>query len=84
MIQMVKNLSARPVSSPGSGRSPGEGKTTHSSILAQRMPWTEAPGGLKSMTSLADHFAAHINKLVIHLSALEEIMSQFHVVDGRS
>lgn len=33
------------------------------------MPWTEAPGGLKSMTSLADHVTAHISKLVIHLSA---------------
>ena len=58
--------------------------TTHSSILAQRMPWTEEPGGLKSMTSLAGHFTAHLCKLVIHLSALEEIMSQFDVVDGRS
>jgi len=25
---------------PGFGRSPGEGKTTHSSILAWRIPWT--------------------------------------------
>ena len=33
---------------PGWGRSPGEGKTTHSSILAWRIPWTEEPGGLPS------------------------------------
>ena len=26
-----------------------EGMTTHSSILAWRIPWTEEPGGLKSM-----------------------------------
>jgi len=26
-----------------------EGKATHSSILAWRIPWTEEPGGLKSM-----------------------------------
>ena len=26
-----------------------KGKTTHSSILAWRMPWTEEPGGLQSM-----------------------------------
>ena len=28
---------------PGSGGSPGEGMATHSSILAQRIPWTEEP-----------------------------------------
>ena len=26
-----------------------EGMTTHSSILAWRLPWTEEPGGLQSM-----------------------------------
>ena len=31
---------------PGSGRSPGEGNATHSSILAWEIPWTEEPGGL--------------------------------------
>ena len=35
-----------PGSIPGSGRSPGEGMVTHSSILAWRIPWTEEPGGL--------------------------------------
>ena len=38
-------------STPGWGRSPGEGMTTHSSILAWRIPWTEEPGGLQSMGS---------------------------------
>ena len=33
-----------PGSIPGSGRSPGEGMATHSSILAWRIPWTEEPG----------------------------------------
>ena len=28
-----------------------EGKTTLSSILARRIPWTEEPGGLQSMES---------------------------------
>ena len=28
-----------------------EGITTHSSILAWRIPWTEDPGGLQSMWS---------------------------------
>ena len=36
---------------PGSGRSPGGGKATRSSILAWRIPWTDEPGGLQSMGS---------------------------------
>ena len=36
---------------PGSGRSPGEGRGNHSSILAWRIPWTKEPGGLQSMGS---------------------------------
>ena len=36
---------------PGSGRSLEKGLTTHSSILAWRIPWTEEPGGLQSMGS---------------------------------
>ena len=34
---------------PKSGKSLEEGKATHSSILAQRIPWTEEPGRLQSM-----------------------------------
>ena len=43
-----------PGSIPALGRSPGEGNgmTSHSSILAWRIPWTEEPGGLQSMGSL--------------------------------
>ena len=36
-------------STPGPGRSPGEGMATHSSVLAWRIPWTEDPGGLQSI-----------------------------------
>ena len=36
---------------PGSGRFPGVGMATHSSILAWRSPWTEEPGGLQSTES---------------------------------
>ena len=36
---------------PGSGRSPGEGNATHSSILSWEIPWTEEPGGLQFMES---------------------------------
>ena len=28
-----------------------EGMATHSSIIAQRIPWTEEPGGLQSIGS---------------------------------
>ena len=36
---------------PGSRRSLEEGTATHSSILAWSIPWTEEPGGLRSMRS---------------------------------
>ena len=54
---VVKNLPAcagnvrDPGSIPGSGRSPGGGRATHSSILAWRIPWTVEPGGLQSVGS---------------------------------
>ena len=54
MAQMVKNL---PVTRETQVRSLGwedaleRGMTTHSSILAWRIPWTEEPGGLHSMES---------------------------------
>ena len=31
---------------PGSGRGPGAGRASHSSVLAWSIPWTEEPGGL--------------------------------------
>ena len=54
---MVKNLPASTGdigdagSIPGSGRFPGGGMATCSSILAGRIPRTEEPGGLHSMES---------------------------------
>ena len=46
---LVNAGDARNVGSiPGSGRSPGEGMTTHSSILAWKIPRTEKPGTLQS------------------------------------
>ena len=36
---------------PESGRSPGEGNSNPSSILAWRIPWAEEPGGLQSTGS---------------------------------
>ena len=57
MAKTVKNLLANTGdtrdmgSTPGSGRSPGEGMANQSSILAWEIPWTEEPGGLQSMGS---------------------------------
>ena len=51
---VVKNLpsNAGDVGSmPGLRRSPGEGNSNHSSILAWEMLWREEPGGLQSMGS---------------------------------
>jgi len=42
---------------PGLGRSPGEGKATHSSILARRIPWIIVHGVAKNRTQLSNfHF----------------------------
>ena len=46
---MVKNLSTSAGSIPGSGRSPGEGNGTHSSIFAWEISWAGEPGRLQSM-----------------------------------
>ena len=55
MVLVVKNLPANAGdireagSIPGSGRSPGGGHATYSSIPAWRIPWTKEPGRLQSM-----------------------------------
>ena len=57
MVLVVKNppASAGDVkeggSIPRSGRSPGGGHATYSSILGWRIPWTEERGGLQSIGS---------------------------------
>ena len=59
-VLVVKNLPANAGdirdagSIPGSWRSPGGGMSTHSSILAWRISWTEDPGGLQSVVSQRD------------------------------
>ena len=52
MAQTVKNPPAvreTQVRSLGGEDALGEGKATHSSVLAWSIPWTEEPGGLQSM-----------------------------------
>ena len=54
VAQMVKNLPAMQETRVGllGQEDPLEkGMSTHSSILARRIPWTEEPGGLPSMGS---------------------------------
>ena len=54
VAQMIKNLPAMQetwIRSLGQKDPPEEGMTTHSNILAKRIPWTEEPGWLKSMGS---------------------------------
>ena len=49
---------------PVSGRAPGGGNTTRSSVLAWKIPWTEEPCGLESMgLQRATHDRAHTHKL---------------------
>ena len=54
---VVKNLPANAGdtkdmgSIPGSGRSPGEVNSNHSSVLAWEILWTEEPGGLQTLGS---------------------------------
>ena len=60
---------------PGSGRSPGGGNATHSSILAWRIPWTEEPGELQSKgsqnswTQLSDWVHTHSSFIAQNLWA---------------
>ena len=54
VAQMVKNLPAMRetwVQSLGQEYPPEKGTTTHSSILAWKIPWKEEPGGLQSIGS---------------------------------
>ena len=54
MVQMVKNLPAMQeprVQSLGQEDPLKEGMATHSSIFAQKIPWTEEPGRLQSLGS---------------------------------
>ena len=54
VAQMIKNLPTMQetcVGSLGQEYPLQTGVTTHSSILAWRIPWTEEPGGLQSMGS---------------------------------
>ena len=44
----MQEIQETQVQSLGHGPSPGGGNSNHSSVLAQKIPWTEEPGGLQS------------------------------------
>jgi len=51
-----------------------KGMATHSSVLAWRIPWTEEPGGLQSMSCQESNT---IDWLTLSLSLFAEILHQF-------
>ena len=51
----------------------GKGMVTHSSILTWRIPWTEEPGGLQSMTEWLNTMF----KELVSLSSLDPKLSTF-------
>ena len=48
-LPLVQELQETPLQSLGREDPLEEGRTAHPSLLAWRIPWTEAPGGLQSM-----------------------------------
>ena len=51
-----------------------EGMAAYSSILAQRIPWAEEPGGLQSMesdtTEATQHTHTHIMEIICDITIL--------------
>ena len=55
---------ADPSSTPGWDNTLEKGMVTHSNILAQRIPWTEEPGGLQSILKELDTTEAILFPLI--------------------
>ena len=56
---------------PGMGRPPGEGKASHFSILAWKIPWTEEPGCSESMqlqSRMTEQLNTHTYKYIIQVA----------------
>ena len=67
MTQMVKNLPTMKeiwIRSLGGEDPLEEGMATHSSIPAQRIPWTEEPNGLQSMGSQSQIRLSNLTLLI--------------------
>ena len=79
MVKILPTNAGDVGSIPGLGRSPGELKTTHSSILAWKIPWTEKPGRLRSMGSqIAEHDwpIEHVHSVVRQISRAYSSMEE--------
>ena len=74
MVQTVKNLPAvleTPLRSPGWEDPLEKGMTTHSSVLAWNIPWTEEPGRLQSTGSQeSDRTERLTRNIVIHVTII--------------
>ena len=68
---------------PGSERSPGEGKATHSSILAWRIPWTEEPSGYSPWGHKESAMTEWLT-FSLSLSRLTETSSSTQLIQVRS
>ena len=68
---------------PGSERSPGEGKATHSSILAWRIPWTEEPSGYSTWGHKESAMTEWLT-FSLSLSRLTETSSSTQLIQVRS
>ena len=64
---------------PGSGRCSGGGMSTHSSMLAWRIPWTEEPGGQSriQLKKLSKH--AQLSS-PMYCSPFIEVFRQFLII----
>ena len=69
-----------PGSTPGSGRSAGEGMSILSSILAWRIPWTQEPGGLQSIGSQRVRHNWGNNTHPLELSKEQDNPSLWHFI----
>ena len=77
---VVKNPPANTGDIRDAGLIPGWGKemTTHSSILAWRIPWTEEPGGLQSIGLQSQ---TRLKQLSTHMSMRMHIHTESNEVD---
>ena len=67
---------------PGLGRSPAKGiATTHSSLLAWRIPWTEEPGGLQSVGSqrIGYDWATNRHAISIQIKTIMRVNISLHM-----
>ena len=60
------------------------GKATHSSILAWRIPWAEEPGGLQSWgckeSDMTESLTLLLFKYKWHLHGSQQLIKDFHII----